>query len=66
MRPISPTSEKEAAARPATITPTGIPYSSKNSFGSSGRRKRSNIFPETRNPPAILTKDKTVAIAPIQ
>mmetsp|Transcript_4294 Transcript_4294/g.9367 ORF Transcript_4294/g.9367 Transcript_4294/m.9367 type:complete len:218 (-) Transcript_4294:1554-2207(-) len=63
---ISPTPKNEAATRPAVRTPTGIPYSSKNSFGSSGRRKRSSIFPETRNPPAILTKDNTVATAPIQ
>jgi hypothetical protein len=66
MRPISPTLKKEAAARPAVRMEMGTPYNSKNSFGSSGRRNKSNIFPETRNPPAILTKDKVVATAPIQ
>ena len=66
MSPISPTPKKEAAARPAVRMTTGTPYNSKNSFGSSGRRNKSNIFPETKNPPAILTNDKTVAMAPIQ
>mmetsp|Transcript_27848 Transcript_27848/g.31278 ORF Transcript_27848/g.31278 Transcript_27848/m.31278 type:complete len:210 (+) Transcript_27848:1512-2141(+) len=66
MRFISPIFKKEDAARPDIRIPTGIPYNSKNSSGSSGRRNKSNIFPDTRNPPAILIKDKPIATAPIQ
>ncbi len=36
----------------------------KKSSGSSGLRNNSNIFPEMRKPPAILMKERLVAMAP--
>jgi hypothetical protein len=66
MRLKSPSPKKPDTARPDNKMAVGIPYNSKNSFGSSGRRNKSSIFPETRKPPEMLMNDKRVAKAPIQ